>query len=114
MHISQLRHYLYDEVLPKYKQREYDIWVQITLFLIVEVEAMETFRCRKPVYALEGILLRQVAERDAISLRHPRLIRFRADKTATVEDIGYERQLLEEILCLNSLHFTALIPEKRA
>ena len=97
MHISQLRHYLYDEVLPKYKQREYGIWVQITLFLIVEVEAMETFRCQKPVYALEGGLLKQVAEKDAVSLRHPRLIRFRADKHAAVEDIGYNRQLLKGI-----------------
>jgi len=35
----QLRKYLYDEVLPKYRQREYDVWVQVTLFLIVEVEA---------------------------------------------------------------------------
>jgi len=86
----QLRHYLYDEVPPKYRQWEYDTWVQITPFLIVEVEAMETFRCQKPVYTLvDTNILKQVATKDAVSLRHPRLIRFRADKHATMEDIGY-------------------------
>jgi ATP-dependent DNA ligase len=70
-----------------------ECWIQITPFVIVQVQATETFQAKKPVYKREGDRLKEIGFKDAHSLRHPRLIRFRKDKKATVEDIGYERQL---------------------
>ncbi|MCJ7631030.1 hypothetical protein MUP77_01320 [Candidatus Bathyarchaeota archaeon] len=71
-------------------------WVQITPDIVVQVQAMETFNAQKPRYRLNGGKLEQIGFADARSLRHPRLIRFRADKKAVYEDVGYQRQLLEE------------------
>jgi len=88
----QLRRSLHDKLLPLSKM-DYEAWVQIEPFVVVEVEATETFRAKKPVYRLEDGFLRPSGEKEAHSLRHPRLVRFRGDKKPTVEDVGYERQL---------------------
>jgi ATP-dependent DNA ligase len=88
----QLRASLYDRLMPLAK-REHEGWVQIPPFIVAEVEATELFRCEKPRYLLKAGVLELDGSKRAYSLRHPRLIRFRSDKKATVEDAGYERQL---------------------
>jgi len=88
----QLRVSLYNRLTPLAK-REYDTWVQVPPFIVAEVEATETFRAQKPRYILKDGLLEPSGVKEAHSLRHPRLIRFRGEKKATIEDIGYERQL---------------------
>jgi ATP-dependent DNA ligase len=89
----QLRKALFSQLKP-YVRREFKDWTQVEPFIVVEVEATETFRAVKPTYRLlEGGSLEETGEREAHSLRHPRLTRFRSDKKATIEDAGYERQL---------------------
>lgn len=89
----QLRQELYKQLLP-YKKAEYNTWVQVKPFVVVQVQAMELFPCTKPRYLNKDGFLEPAGSKQAYSLRHPRLIRFRGEKNATVEDIGYERQLL--------------------
>jgi len=88
----QLRKALYRQLVP-HSTSDHDEWVEVRPFVVVEVEATETFRQVKPRYSLEEGRLKQVGTVEAHSLRHPRLVRFRGDKTVVVEDIGYERQL---------------------
>jgi len=87
-----LRKALYT-LLMQHRTAEHDTWVEIKPFVIVEVEATETFRQVKPRYVLEGGHLNYKDTVEAHSLRHPRFIRFRSDKQACVDDVGYERQL---------------------
>lgn len=80
-------------LLMQHKVAERDTWVEIKPFVIVEVEATETFRQVKNRYVLEDGHLNYKELVEAHSLRHPRFIRFRSDKKACVDDIPYERQL---------------------
>jgi len=88
---SQLSQILFQKLIA-YRKAEYETWDQVEPFIVVEVEATETFQAVKPVYALKDGVLEKTGEREAHSLRHPRLIRFRGDKKPVVDDIGYERQ----------------------
>jgi len=89
----QLRRALYEQLMP-YKRQEYDAWVQIEPFLVVQVQATDTFQAYQPSYVLlQDGSLEYAVNKEAFSLRHPRFVRFRGDKKPTVEDIGYDRQL---------------------
>lgn len=88
----QLRKALYRLLVP-HTTAEHDTWVEVKPFVVAEVDATETFRQVKPRYRLEEGRLKQIETVEAHSLRHPRFIRFRSDKEACVDDVGYERQL---------------------
>jgi len=77
--------------LTDYKLREDRETLYIKPIVVVEVEFTETFEAEKPVYTFTDDHLHQVGARPYYSLRHPRLTRFRPDKTPTKQDIPLEQ-----------------------
>lgn len=82
--------------LTKYGVKDTPETLFIQPFIVVEVEYTETFEADKPMYLYqkgrfkrfeEGVNLRVPFQ----SLRHPRLLRFRTDKTASKADASVDQ-----------------------
>ncbi len=81
-------------------------WHQIPPGVIVEVQMTQLFNAKRDVYhaTIDGRLLK-TGKRDFYSMRHPRLIRFRSDKTIKYEDIRETQlpEILEENLGIQEI-----------
>jgi len=79
-----------------WKLREYGVkdtreTLYIQPFIVVEVEYTETFEAEKPVLVYGKGRYQHVSEEPFHSLRHPRLLRFRTDKTASKADTSVDQ-----------------------
>jgi len=82
---EELRKALYK--LTKFKVGEDDKCVYIKPRVVVQVEYTETYRKERRVLRFDGEKFTQVGTTPFVSLRHPRLLRFRPDKTVNPTDL---------------------------
>jgi len=73
--------------LMDYKVDEDHETVYVKPIVVCQIEYMETFSKERRVLKFDGQKYMQVGTKQYVTLRHPRLIRFRPDKTANPTDI---------------------------
>jgi len=73
--------------LMEYKVSEDDRTVYVTPLAICTIQYTDTFHKRKPILKFDGKEYRWFAWKKFVSLRHPRLIRFRPDKDVNPKDL---------------------------